>query len=45
VGSDGGRQEVVSIAAAPSRGSGEILENASDPSGEIVERLKAWKVL
>jgi electron transfer flavoprotein beta subunit len=45
VGAAGGRQQVVAIDVAPSRVSGEILENASDPSGEIVERLKTWKVL
>jgi electron transfer flavoprotein beta subunit len=45
VGHAGGRQEVVSIENAPSRGSGEILQDAADPSAEIVERLKAWKVL
>jgi electron transfer flavoprotein beta subunit len=45
VGTAGGRQRVVAIEVAPSRGSGEILENSSDPSGEIVERLKTWKVL
>ena len=45
VGRKGGRQEVVSIEAAPSRARGEILENAADPSAEIVQRLKTWKVL
>jgi electron transfer flavoprotein beta subunit len=45
VGGAGGRQAVVSIEEAPSRASGEILENAADPSAEIVERLKTWKVL
>lgn len=45
VGRTGGRQEVVSLDVAPSRGSGELLEDAADPSAAIVERLKAWKVL
>ncbi|MGB9112777.1 MAG: electron transfer flavoprotein subunit beta/FixA family protein [Acidimicrobiales bacterium] len=45
VGRAGGRQEVVSIEDAPDRGPGEVLENAADPSAEIVERLKIWKVL
>lgn len=45
VGATGARQEVVSVEEAPSRASGKILEDASDPSAEIVACLKSWKVL
>ncbi len=45
VGRSGARQEVVSIEDAPSRALGEILADAADPSAEIVQRLKTWKVL
>lgn len=39
------RQEVSSVEALPQRASGELIENAENPSAEIVARLKSWKVL
>lgn len=45
VGRAGARQTVDSIDPAPPRTHGELLENADDPSAEIIARLKSWKVL
>ena len=45
VGRNGGRQEVVAIEELPARQGGEMITESENASAEIVERLKAWKVL